>query len=98
MPNRKMPKNYGKKIKKGTIKRLFRYISKKYLMAFIAVIVCILVSSLANIKGSLFLETLIDDYIEPLLVEPNPVFSRTIKSNFNNGINIFSWNNRIISI
>ena len=73
-------KNFGKKISPDTIKRLFGYIKSKYLKQFIAVVICIIVSSLANICGSLFLEKLIDDYIEPLLLEQNPVFTGLLKA------------------
>lgn len=80
MKNKKMPKNFGKKISKGTIKRLFGYIKRKYLKQFIAVFVCIIVSALANVYGSMFLKTLIDDYISPLLLEENPVFTGLLKA------------------
>ena len=42
---------------------------------FTLVLVCILISSLAGVAGSLFLKTLIDDYIAPLLLADNPVFA-----------------------
>lgn len=80
MRTKGIPKNYGKKVSPDTIKRLFGYIKTKYLKQFIAVVICIIVSSLANIGGSLFLETLIDDYIEPLLLEPNPVYTGLLKT------------------
>ena len=62
-------------IKKGTLKRLISYIIKKYKFSFILVIICIILSSVAGIAGSLFLQVLIDDYITPLLNETNPVFN-----------------------
>lgn len=63
------------KIKKGTTKRLLGYLGKKYTKSFILVIICIILSSLAGVLGSLFLQTLIDDHITPLLSTPNPVFT-----------------------
>ena len=39
------------------------------------VLVCILFSAVAGVAGSMFLQTLIDDYIAPLLLEAAPVFS-----------------------
>jgi ATP-binding cassette subfamily B protein len=69
-----MKKKRNKKINPDTIKRLFGYISKKYKKQFIFVIVCIFISALVNVVGSLFLQILIDDYITPLLTETNPVF------------------------
>lgn len=80
MKTKKIPKNLGKKIKKGTIKRLFGYIKRRYLKEFIAVIVCIMISALANVAGSMFLKTLIDDYIAPLLLEENPIYSGLLKA------------------
>ena len=67
-------------IKKGTIKRLLSYITKKYKKQFIAVFMCIILSSIANVLGSLFLQTLIDDYITPLLGIENPVYTELLKA------------------
>ncbi len=64
------PKNKGK-----TIARLLSYLGRGYQARFVVVLVCILFSSLATVMGSLFLRTLIDDYIEPLLLSPDPVFT-----------------------
>ena len=62
-------------IRKGTIKRLLGYITKKYKKQFAVVLICIIFSSIAQVAGSLFLQILIDDYITPLLGEPNPVYT-----------------------
>lgn len=58
-----------------TCKRLLSYIILKQKLLFSIVVVCILISSCTVVVSSLFLETLIDDYITPLLLETNPVFS-----------------------
>lgn len=55
-------------------KRLLSYIILKHKLMFTAVVVCILISSGTVVASSLFLETLIDDYITPLLLENHPVF------------------------
>ena len=47
--------------------RLMGYIKREYKVRFMLVILCILVSAIANVAGSLFLGSLIDDYITPLL-------------------------------
>ena len=52
------------KIDKSVVKRLLSYIFKDYKLQFFLVIVCIIISSITSVAGSLFLETLIDDYIE----------------------------------
>ena len=63
------------KIRKGTIKRLLGYVTRKYKKQFILVFICIIISSVASISGSLFLQKLIDDYIIPLLEVSDPVFT-----------------------
>lgn len=57
-----------------TCKRLLSYIILKQKLLFSIVVVCILISSCTIVISSLFLETLIDDYIMPLLTETSPVF------------------------
>ncbi|MBE5958335.1 MAG: ABC transporter ATP-binding protein [Lachnospiraceae bacterium] len=49
------------------LKQIFAEIMKKYAPHVIIVIVCIFVSVLANVQGTLFTKTLFDDYISPLL-------------------------------
>lgn len=66
-------------IKKNTIKRLFSYIFKNHKKKFVLVIICIILSSAANVSSSLFLQTLIDGYITPLLKDANPVFLGLLK-------------------
>ena len=73
----KRPKADGK-----TLKRIIKYITKNYKKQFIFVIICIILSSIAGVAGSLFLKTLIDDYITPLLLEANPVFTGLLKAIF----------------
>ena len=60
---------------KKTLARLLRYIKNGYAVQFGVVLVCILFSAVAGVAGSMFLQTLIDDYIAPLLLEAAPVFS-----------------------
>jgi len=73
-------KKHGPKIEKGTIGRLLKYITKNHKKKFIFVIICIILSSVANVLGSLFLQTLIDDYITPLLGVQNPVYTGLLKA------------------
>ncbi len=58
-----------------TIKRSLGYIKGANRVRFLAVLMCIAVSAIVNVRGSKFLQTLIDDYITPLLGEQNPVFT-----------------------
>lgn len=64
----------SKKTDSKTMKRLLSYISK-YRIQFIFVLVSILLSAVASVVSTLFLKTLIDDYITPLLLEAVPNFS-----------------------
>ena len=66
-------------IDKKVVKRLLNYICKDYKKEFILVIVCIIFSSLASVSSSLFLEILIDDYIEPMALVENPVWTGLLK-------------------
>ena len=52
----------GQKFKPGTIKRLMSYL-KEYKVRLTVVVICILISAGASVAASLFLQTLIDDYI-----------------------------------
>lgn len=64
---------------KKALHRLLSYM-KAYKIQLIFVIVCILLSAVASAASSLFLQTLIDDYIVPLLGTDNPVFEGLIKA------------------
>ncbi|MCD7842996.1 MAG: ABC transporter ATP-binding protein, partial [Lachnospiraceae bacterium] len=55
--------------------RIFRVLLEEYKVHLIAVVVCILGSALASLRGTLFIRSLIDDYITPLLGMDNPDFS-----------------------
>lgn len=66
----KTTENSGK-----TFKRLMKYVMKNYAPHIILVAVLILVSVLANIQGTLFIQSLIDDYIAPMLVADTPDFT-----------------------
>ena len=68
------------KNKKKTVKRLLGYITRGYKKQLVLVIICIILSSIAGVAGSLFLETLIDDYITPLLAVENPIFTGLLKA------------------
>lgn len=57
------------------IPRLLSYIILRHKLIFGIVVICILISSCTVVASSLFLEILIDNYIEPLLLENSPVFS-----------------------
>ena len=64
-------------VAKGAGKSFVRLLSymKRYWMQLILVFVCILVSAVAGVAGSTFLQTLIDDYISPMLLNGSRDFS-----------------------
>lgn len=78
---------FGKKqkINKNTIKRLFDIIMSKHKIWLLVVFICIIISGIASVSGQLFLQSLIDDYISPLLLEENPVFTNLLKVLFGIG-------------
>lgn len=55
-------------------KRLAGYVLKYYKFHVITVIICIFASVFCNVQGTMFMQTLIDDYITPLLGSENPNF------------------------
>lgn len=57
------------------LRRLLAYILKNYAPHCILVLIGIFISVLANVQGTMFMQTLIDDYILPLLGSDNPDFS-----------------------
>jgi ATP-binding cassette subfamily B protein len=59
---------------KRTLKRLLRTMFGDYKGQLLFVVVMILLSAFANVRGSLFLQVVIDDHITPLLGQANPDF------------------------
>lgn len=64
---------------KTALRRLFSYM-KEYKGQLVFVVICILLSAVASAASSVFLQTLIDDYIVPLLRTNNPVFTGLLKA------------------
>lgn len=81
-PRGNMAANMGRKAKldKETLKKLMERITKKHKGTWIVVIVLIIISVAASIQSSLFIGTLIDDYIAPLLLEDVPIFDGLFKA------------------
>ena len=79
-PGRGGPPRGGKPMKmdanaKKNLGRLFGKIFEKYKFHFVIVIICIVISALAGVRGTLFLKTLIDTYIAPFIGMQNPDMS-----------------------
>lgn len=71
-PNTARTRNLSKR-DINTIKRLLKYFDK-YKFRFIFVLMCIVISAAASVGGSLFIQVLIDKYITPMLLNPNPSY------------------------
>lgn len=74
---KKRPTGERKKVDKPgkILGRILGYVFKKYKVHMIIVFVCIIVSVLANVQGTLFIQSLIDDYITPLMNTSSPDFT-----------------------
>lgn len=57
------------------LKRLMDYVMRHYRIHVIVVVLSILTGVVCNAQGTMFMQSLIDDYIVPLLKAPNPDFS-----------------------
>ena len=58
-----------------TLSRLFGIIFQNYKFHFLVVIICIFISAIAGVMGTMFLKTLIDTYIAPFIGMQNPDMS-----------------------
>ena len=65
---------------KKTGKRLMSYITGRYRVRVLAVVVFIFLSAIASVASSLFIQTLIDGYITPMLSQASPVFTPLLKA------------------
>ena len=65
----------NKKLDKNTLKRLSGYIFKDHKLRLLLVVIFIIISSATSVASSLFLERLVDNYIEPMLGMENPIFT-----------------------
>ena len=73
-------KNQGAAIPtpQGAAGRLFRMIVQGNALRLVFVLIAIVISAVASVGASVFLESLIDDYIKPLLLMENPVFDKLL--------------------
>lgn len=69
----------------STLKRVLSMIWAQYKLKFVLVIACIFVSAVTGIVSALFLRTLIDDYIAPLLLSDAPDFTALLHTIFKIG-------------
>ena len=71
-PRGPMPKieNPGK-----LLLRLMKFVFSRYAIHYVIVLLCIFISVYSSVQGTLFMETLIEDYIKPLIGVENPDFT-----------------------
>ncbi|MCM1089460.1 MAG: ABC transporter ATP-binding protein/permease [Butyrivibrio sp.] len=62
------------------LKRILAYVFKNYSVHCVIVLLCIVGNVLASIQGTNFLQVLIDDYIEPMIGQPNPDFGPLLQA------------------
>ena len=62
-------KNPGK-----LLSRVIGYVMQRYKIAYLIVILCIFISVFATVRGTMFMKTLIDVYITPMLGSSDPDF------------------------
>lgn len=63
-----------------TLKRLLKYVVKRYKFTLAIVFICLILSTVSSVAGNLYLQTLIDDYIIPLIDTQNPIYTGLIKA------------------
>ena len=57
------------------MKRVLGYMLRNYKFSFLIVVICILGSVLATLRGTLFMQSLIDNYIVPLTQAQTPDYT-----------------------
>ena len=57
------------------MKRVLGYMLRNYKFSFLIVVICILGLVLATLRGTLFMQSLIDDYIVPLTQAQTPDYT-----------------------
>ena len=58
-----------------TMKRILSEVMSRYALHYAVVLVCIVISAVASVRGTLFTQSLIDDYILPMTGQQNPDFA-----------------------
>lgn len=66
--------------KANTLKRLLKYALSDYKAQFVVVIISIIISAAASVIGIQFIQTLIDEYITPLIGNQNPNYASLLQA------------------
>ena len=78
--NKNLNKKPHAKNAKGTALRLLGYIAKNYKFKFSIVCLCILITAATSVASSLFIKTVISDFIEPMLASGSTNFQPLIRA------------------
>jgi len=70
----------GAKNPKKTFMRIVREVMSRYKFHYLAVLCCIVISAFASVRGTLFTQTLIDEYILPMMRQENPDFGPLLRA------------------
>lgn len=73
-----MNKKMKPKIDFKVLGRVMKYITKNYKFRLFIVLISIVISTISSVAGNLYLQTLIDDYIVPLIGVQNPVYTELL--------------------
>ena len=71
---------------RNVLLRMMRLVFSNYRWAILAVLVCIVITSLTSLASTLFTRTLIDDYIVPLTQVDNPEYTSLLQTLFKLGL------------
>ena len=77
-PGARPPKTEAKM--SDLLKRIMSQVLKEYKVHLVIVVLCIIGAALASVRGTLFIRTLVDDHITPLIGVENPNFSGLLKA------------------
>ena len=72
--------------KSHTLKRLLKYALSDYKAQFVVVIISIIISAASSVMGIQFIQTLIDEYITPLIGNQNPNYASLLQAIFMMGL------------
>ena len=73
------------------MKRVLGYMLRNYKFSFLIVVICILGSVLATLRGTLFMQSLIDDYIVPLTQAQTPDYTALAGALLSDGGRLWAW-------
>ena len=87
------------------MKRVLGYMLRNYKFSFLIVVICILGSVLATLRGTLFMQSLIDDYIVPLTQAQTPDYTAlagallsVVAVSLNNILCAYSYNRIMVNV